>query len=209
MTGAMADMWDRRFTEQAWPSTPDPCLVGFADPQPPGSGVGLGVGTGRNSLWLAIKGWTMTLVDVLRKGLGQQAAQAANGQGATINAVHADVTTWRAPEGGFDLVIVSNLHLGTDTLPRVLDGAAHALGPGGQLDVVGHHISNLGHHGPPYAERLFTQDRLQRALAPNPRADILDARYRMAGQETRRTHMPGDAVVLAWTTKFANSGGGN
>lgn len=146
--------------------------------------------------------------DVSRIGLGQ-AARAAKSHSATINAVHADVTTWRAPEGGFDLVIVANLHLRTDTLSRVLDGAARALRPGGHLYLVGHHISNLGHHGPSSAERLLTEDRLRRALPPNLTADILDTRYRMAGQEARRLHMPGDAIVLAWTTKFANSGGGN
>ncbi|MDA8261431.1 MAG: class I SAM-dependent methyltransferase [Actinomycetota bacterium] len=208
MTGTTGDIWDRRFAERDWPGTPDPYLVEFADPLPPGNGLDLGAGPGRNSLWLAAKGWAMTLVDLSRIGL-EQAAQAAKRQGATFGTVHADVSSWRAQEGGFDLVIVANVHLGTETLSSVLDGAAHALRPGGNLYVVGHHISNLGRHGPPSPERLFTEDRLRRALPPNLRTDVLETRERKAGHETGRVQLSGDAVVLAWATKLVNSGRGN
>lgn len=67
-------MWDRRFAEQPCPTDPDPFLVGLAGALPTGRGLDFGAGPGRNSLWLAAKGWDMTLVDASKVGLEQAAA---------------------------------------------------------------------------------------------------------------------------------------
>lgn len=80
MTDA-GQMWDRRFSEHAWPSEPDPFLVELADDLPPGRGLDLGSGPGRNSLWLASKGWEMTLVDASRVALAQAEQRAAEAGG--------------------------------------------------------------------------------------------------------------------------------
>ena len=179
MTSGLGETWDRRFTEQPWPSTPDIHLVEFADTLPPGRGLDLGAGPGRNSLWLAAKGWAMTLVDVSRIGL-DQAARAAQNRGTPITPVQADVTAWHAQDADFDLAIVANLHLGAQTLTVVLDQAAHALRQGGHLYVVGRHISSVGRHGRTSPERLFTEGRLLRALPPDLKVDVLGTRDRMA-----------------------------
>ncbi len=193
-------MWDRRYAERAWPTDPDPYLVELAAPLPPGRGLDLGAGPGRNSLWLAAKGWDMTLVDVSRVGL-DQALAAAGALAATIAPMLADVYDWQPDAAGFDLVIVANLHPEPDALAVVLARATYALRPGGHLYAVGHHVSNLGRHGPPDRGRLFTADRLRGALPAGLRVDVLDTRPRAFGHD--RPDEPNESVVLTWATKLS------
>jgi SAM-dependent methyltransferase len=190
-------MWDRRFAEQAWPTDPDPYLMELARSLPPGRGLDLGAGPGRNSLWLAAKGWVMTLVDVSRVGL-DQALAAAGALAATIIPVHADVYDWQPDEASFDLAIVANLHPGADALPIVLARAAHALRPGGHLYVVGHHVGNQRRHGAD-PSRLFTAERLRAALPADLSVEVLGTRPRAFSGD--RPDEPDESVVLAWATK--------
>lgn len=193
------EIWDQRFAEHGWPTVPDQFLVELADPLPLGKGLDLGAGPGRNSLWLASKGWDMTLVDASIVGL-QQAEEAACALGTTITTVHADVTAWEFPQSEFDLVIVANLHPGADALADLLDRAAQALRPGGHLYVVGHHVNNLGHHGPPDASRLLTAERLRTALPVSLDLEMLDTRIRKA-DHGHGEDSSSDTVVLAWAAK--------
>jgi SAM-dependent methyltransferase len=194
VTSPAGEMWDQRFAEQPWPTDPDPYLVELAKSLPAGRGLDLGAGPGRNSLWLAAKGWDMTLVDVSRVGLDQALAAAV-----TISAVHADVYDWEPGEADFDLVIVANLHPGPDALATILARATAALRPGGHLYAVGHHVGNLARHGPPDPRRLFTTDRLRVALPTGLSVDVLDTRPRAFGDG--RPDRPNESVVLAWATK--------
>jgi SAM-dependent methyltransferase len=198
VTDLSGEMWDRRFAERAWPTDPDPYLVELAESLPPGRGLDLGAGPGRNSLWLAAKGWDMTLVDLSRVGL-DQALAAARAVAATIVPVHADVYDWQPDEADFDLVIVANLHPGPDALASVLARAGAALRIGGHLYAVGHHVGNLGRHGSTDPGRLFTADRLRAALPADLSVDVLDTRPRAFG--VGRPDRPNEAVVLAWATK--------
>jgi SAM-dependent methyltransferase len=206
------EKWDRRFAEQAWPTDPDPYLVDLAGDLAPGRGVDLGSGPGRNSLWLAANGWDMTLVDASTVGLHQATAR-AEAISVAVRTVHADVLAWQAGEAGYDLAVVANLHPGADELAAVLANAARALRPGGHLYVVGHHVANLGRHGPPDPDRLLTADRLHRALPADLAVQILDTRVRVTdqgpdgrlGDDGEAAH---DSIVLAWATKTVTSAGG-
>lgn len=211
MTSSPAERWDRRFAEQGWPTDPDPYLVALAGPLRPGRGLDLGAGPGRNSLWLAARGWDMTLVDVSGVGLDQAVAAAA-ALGVTISTVHADLYAWQPRAADFDLVIVANIHPRPDALAVVLARAAQALRPGGHLYVVGHHIANLGRHGPPDPDRLLTAERLRAALPADLTVEVLDTRRRAATHRDAAHHdadqqQPSDCVVLAWAVKPATPGG--
>lgn len=194
------ERWDRRFADQAWPTDPDPYLVELAGSLPAGRGLDLGAGPGRNSLWLAAKGWSMMLVDASGVGLAQATAAAA-ALGVSIAAVQADLTDWRPEATAFDLVIVANLHPGPAALRVVLADAATALRPGGHLYVVGHHTDNLGRHGPPDPERLFTPDRLRAGLPPALDIEVLETRRRRADHGHDDRAAGDDMVVLAWAAK--------
>jgi RNA polymerase sigma-70 factor (ECF subfamily) len=202
------EVWDRRFAEERWPSDPDPFLVELAQHLPAGRGLDLGSGPGRNSLWLAARGWDMVLLDASQVALGQAAA-AAGSLGVTITTVHADLAHWTPEEAHFDLVVVANLHPGPDALAAILHRASQALRPGGHLYLVGHHIAALGRHGPPDPERLFTDERLRAALPAELVVEVLETRDRRAdhghagsGDEGARR----DTVVVAWATRPSSPG---
>lgn len=193
-------MWDRRFTEKGWPTDPDPYLVELAGGLAAGRGLDLGAGPGRNSLWLARKGWDMTLVDASKAGL-DQAAAAAGALGVSVTTVCADLFDWRPEEAGYDLVIVANLHPGLNALATLLGRAAQALRPEGHLYVVGHHVTSLGHHGPRDPDRLLTTDRLGDALPAELDVEVLGTRERPTDHEAGEQASPADTVVVAWAVK--------
>jgi SAM-dependent methyltransferase len=196
------EIWDRRFSEHPWPSEPDPLLVELAGPLPPGRGVDLGSGPGRNSLWLAAKGWAMTLLDA--SGVALRAAEASAAETATsIETVHSDVRDWSPAARSSELVVVANLHPGPQVLPGVLAAAAHALVSGGHLFVVGHDLASLGRHGPPDPERLYTVERLREALPATVAVDLLERRKRVADDAGPLDAESTDVAVVVWATKRA------
>jgi len=204
---AIGGMWDRRFSEKPWPSDPDALLVELAASLPPGRGIDLGSGPGRNSLWLAAKGWDMTLLDSSGVALAQ-AEERAKEAGVPIKTVHEDVLGWRPAGPIYDLVVVANLHPGVDALGKVLAAAADALVAGGHLFVVGHDITSLGHHGPPDPDRLLSVERLSRALPRSVSVETLGLRARGADHAPAPDLPAADAnrpdvAVLAWATKRA------
>ena len=56
--------WDERYRSEGLKhSTPTPLLVEIASQLKPGRALDLACGTGRNAVWLAEHGWTVTAVD--------------------------------------------------------------------------------------------------------------------------------------------------
>jgi SAM-dependent methyltransferase len=194
--------WDQRFSQQPWPSDPDPFLVELAGPLPVGQALDLGSGPGRNSLWLAAEGWGVTLLDASGVALTQARERAADA-GTSIETVHADVLEWKPVHASYDLVIVANLHPGQAELSQVLTSAADALVVGGHLFVVGHDITTLGRHGPPDPDRLLTVERLSGALPATVSVEVLEQRHRHPDHERAPADAAPDLVVLAWATRRA------
>lgn len=199
MTSA-GEVWDRRFSEHAWPSEPDPFLVELAGPLPPGRGLDLGSGPGRNSLWLAKAGWEMTLLDASAVALAQAQARAARAS-VHIETIHGDVLGWRPDGPSYDLAIVANLHPGPEALAQVLASAAEALVIGGHLFVIGHDVANIGHHGPPDPDRLLTVERLSQALPATVCVEVLDRHSRKPDHTATPEAEAPDVAVLAWATR--------
>ena len=104
--------WDTRYAgeELVWSSTPNQFLVAEVQGLRPGKALDLGCGEGRNALWLAEQGWTVTGVDFSTVGLAK-AARLAEAGGVNVDWVQSDVLTWRPPAEGFDLVAVFYLQL--------------------------------------------------------------------------------------------------
>jgi SAM-dependent methyltransferase len=196
------DVWDRRFIEQSWPTEPDPFLVELARALPPGRSLDIGSGPGRNSLWLAAEGWTVTLVDASKVALDQARAR-AEGAGLQITTAHHDVFHWLPDHDSYELVIVANLHPGLESLTEVLASAADALVAGGHLYVVGHDITSLGRHGPPDPDRLLTVERLSHALPPAVSVEVLDRRASKPDHGLMPDAKENDTVVYAWAIKPA------
>ena len=67
LRGAMT--WDDRYRSGDYPAEPDPLVVRFVSPLPPGRALDLACGAGRHARWLAERGWEVTAVDNSREAL--------------------------------------------------------------------------------------------------------------------------------------------
>ncbi len=151
--------WDERYAgpELVWGAGPNRFVAEELAALPPGRAIDLGTGEGRNAIWLAERGFTVTAVDFSRVGLARAAGLAA-GRGVSVDWVHADLLDYRPTAGGYDLVLIAYVQLPADRLTALARTAAAALAPGGTLLAVGHDRDNLdrGHAGPKDPSVLWT-----------------------------------------------------
>jgi SAM-dependent methyltransferase len=151
--------WDERYAgpELVWGSGPNCFVAEELAALPPGRAIDLGTGEGRNAIWLAERGFTVTAVDFSRVGLARAAGLAA-GRGVSVDWVHADLLDYQPTPGGYDLVLIAYIQLPADRLTALALTAATALAPGGTLLAVGHDRDNLtrGHAGPKDLSVLWT-----------------------------------------------------
>jgi len=158
--------WDERYStsELIWTGRANQFVETHLADLEPGTAIDLGAGEGRNAVWLASRGWTVTAVDFSQVGL-DKAQQLASEHGVDIVTVQADATTW-LPDAPVDLVVLSYLQLPADQQRTVLEHAATWLAPGGTLFVIAHDRSNVdhGHGGPPSAEVCYSVDDTVAAL---------------------------------------------
>jgi SAM-dependent methyltransferase len=158
--------WNRKHGEAGplFGVEPNRFLVAEVSGLPPGDALELACGAGRNAVWLAERGWTVTGVDFSDIAL-ENARRLAAERGAEVEWVDADLLAWE-PEGEFDLVAVLYLQLPPDERRAVLSRAAAVLAPGGTLLVVGHHSDNLEHGsgGPKDQRVLFTPEEVAAEL---------------------------------------------
>jgi SAM-dependent methyltransferase len=160
--------WDERYGGDGllWRADPNRFLVAEVAELPPGRALDVACGEGRNAVWLAGQGWTVTGVDFSRVAL-DKARRLADSHGVTVEWVNADVGDWEPPAGRYDLVVVFYLHLPAERRRAVHARAASALAPGGTMLVVGHDLANLdgGHGGPQDPAVLFTHEDVASDLA--------------------------------------------
>jgi SAM-dependent methyltransferase len=157
--------WDERYsgTDLVWTAEANRFVVQECSDLPPGSALDLACGEGRNAVWLAGRGWSVTGVDWSGVGLTKGAKLAAAVDTA-VDWVHADVLTWTPPTT-YDLVLLAYLQVGAADRQLAMNVAAAATAPGGSVLVVAHDLSNLsgGVGGPQNPEVLW---RIEDAAAP-------------------------------------------
>jgi SAM-dependent methyltransferase len=138
------ERWDERYgvEELIFKSEPNRFLVEEVESLSPGRALDLACGEGRNSVWLASKGWRVTGVDFSPVGLAK-AMRFASERSLEAEWVEADVVEWQPPRAAFDLVLVMYLHLPAGQRRKVLANATAALVPGGVLFVIAHDRTNL------------------------------------------------------------------
>lgn len=141
-----ATEWDERYRSQelVWSVEPNRFVEAETAALAPGRALDVAAGEGRNSIWLAGKGWRVTAVDFSEVGLekGRHLAEQA-GVSDRIDWVAQDLRSWSPEPETFDLVVVAYLHLGAEALASVIHRVAAGLVPGGRLVVVGHDRANL------------------------------------------------------------------
>lgn len=154
-----AAAWDERYraTEMLWSAGPNQFVASRLSEREPGRGVDLGSGEGRNAIWLADLGWEMVAVD-----FSAVAVERGRSRSDLVTFVEADVFTWEPePEAlGLDLVLIAYLQVESSRLESLVRKSSTWLGPGGELFMIGHDLSNLdeGVGGPQVPEILWELD---------------------------------------------------
>jgi SAM-dependent methyltransferase len=168
MASAMgADAWDERYqrADSVWGAAPNRFVREVFGGRESGRVLDLACGEGRNALWLAGLGWSVTTVDFAPTAVerGRAAAEAA---GLDVTWVTEDVLTYRPAAGTFDAVLLAYLQLSADPMATVLARAADAVAPGGLVMVVGHDLRNLaeGVGGPQDPEVLYAPSEIAECL---------------------------------------------
>jgi SAM-dependent methyltransferase len=191
-TSDMRSLWDARYEAKGalWGAEPNQFLAEIAEVLEPGTALDLGCGQGRNSLWLASRGFEVTGLDLSSVAIEQATAVAAElDLDASFGSV--DLTTWDPAGRVWGLVVLTYLHLSHERRPVVHAAARRAVAPGGRLVVIAHHLDNLenGVGGPPVPELLFTEQQLA--------GDFSDLNI-LRNEKVIRTTDEGDAIDLVF-----------
>ncbi len=135
--------WDERYRgdDLVWTDTPNQFLVAEAVELPAGRAVDLACGEGRNSIWLAERGWTVTGVDFSSVGLAK-AKRFADLREVEVTWVESAIEAWSPPTDGFDLAVMLYLQLPRPARAVALARAVSAVATGGTLLVVAHDVDN-------------------------------------------------------------------
>lgn len=167
LDGMDADAWDARYrdVELVWGHEPNQFVRCQCAALPPGVAVDLACGQGRDTLWLARRGWQATGVDFSSVAIERARALTSQEEPAVTRRLRwqvDDVTTLRIDAGSVDLMIISYLHLPPDQFAAVVVAAAEAVSTDGHLVMVGHDRRNLleGVSGPQDESLLYDPVRL-------------------------------------------------
>jgi SAM-dependent methyltransferase len=115
--------WDARYRETLGGMEPSPILQDYWNFAPLGRALDIACGNGRNSLFLAEKGFVVDAVDISTVVINHLA-----GKNRNINPICADLDTWSLPKSRYDL-IVNIRFLDRGLFPLIKEG----LKPGGVL----------------------------------------------------------------------------
>jgi thioredoxin reductase/SAM-dependent methyltransferase len=168
-----AGFWDDRYgsTARVWSGNPNVQLVASVSELSPGTALDVGSGEGADAIWLALRGWQVTAVDISQIALDRAAAEAARAGVDGIRWQAGDLLTWDPAPEQYDLVSAQFIHLPGEARAALHQRLAAAVRPGGMLLIVGHHPSihqtTFGgahrHHRP---ELFYTAEEVAATLDP-------------------------------------------
>ena len=103
-TDSARDLWNDNFRQDiGFEHNPNRLLAAVIDGVTPGTALDVATGQGRNAVFLATKGWTVTAIDIADEGL-RRAREAAAAQHVALDAVQADAETYDYGIAKWDLV---------------------------------------------------------------------------------------------------------
>jgi len=162
-----SQQWDERYsgTEFEWTTRPNQFVAAELADLPPGRALDLAAGEGRNTVWLAERGWRVTAVDFSRVGLekGRKLSAARGVDEARVDWIVADLRDYEPERDSYDLALIAYFQASPDVRAAVLARAAAALARGGTAFVVGHDLTNLteGAGGPQDPDVLYTPEAIR------------------------------------------------
>jgi SAM-dependent methyltransferase len=157
--------WDERYatSELVWSATPNQFVEAELSDLKPGRALDVACGEGRNTLWLADRGWDVTAVDFSLAGLDKGRTlqtRHEHGRDLHIDWVHGDVLTHDFGQEVFDLAVVAYLQLDADERHTAVRRAFGSLAVEGTFFLVAHDSTNLteGTGGPQDPSVLYTAE---------------------------------------------------
>jgi len=159
-SGMSRAMWDERYGRPgfAYGHAPNDFLVGVADRLPStGRALCLAEGEGRNAVFLAQRGLTVTAVDQSPVGLAKARTWAAEAK-VDLETVATDLADFSIAPASFELIVAIWCHLPQPLRGRVHRDAVQGLVPGGVLVLEAYTPAQLALRtgGPPVPELLVT-----------------------------------------------------
>lgn len=140
--------WDEYYatTQPAWGAPPDELLVEVATSLPRGAAVDFGCGEGRNSLWLATRGWTVTAIDSSQVAIDRAREIAANAPRTVRERLdyRTESAADTALERQYELALIFDIHVPEGELRAIVNRAISALKPDGILMISGFDKSDSG-----------------------------------------------------------------
>ncbi|NLE82435.1 MAG: class I SAM-dependent methyltransferase [Rhodococcus sp.] len=179
-----AHAWDERYSQNdlVWGSPPNAVVVEQLTALPHGRALDLACGEGRNSLWLATRGWHVTGIDYSSVAIDKARTLASRSPRSVRERLDyrtGDITDAEWGES-YDLALLIYVHLPRSQRNHAVRRAIDSLKPDGILMILGHDSSNLEHGvgGPQDPEILYTPEDLTHDLADAVRIDISERRLR-------------------------------
>lgn len=163
------NFWDQRFSEPGYKYglEPNAFLCRQSSRLAPASQILVpGDGEGRNGVWLAEQGHTVTSVDYSVIGL-RKAQDLAASRGVCLTTHCVDLTDWEPEASSLDAVVLIYTHLPGAIRQHAHRRLAQGLRPGGWLLLEAFHPEQLAHTsgGPKDADMLYTPEQLDADFA--------------------------------------------
>ena len=153
-----------------------------------------GDGEGRDGVWLAEQGWSVTSLDYSQEGIAKT-QQLATQRGVALETICADASQWDYPEAHFDLIVLFYFHLPREAAKVAHRGCVKALRPGGRLILEGFRKEQmpLSSGGPRVEDWVYSAEEI------NEDFGTLDARIsRAVGRVLREGRLHGSAAVYQY-----------
>ena len=167
----------------------------------PGTAVDIACGEGRNALWLAEQGWTVTALDFSKVAI-HKARQIAEQRDVEVNWLVEDAASFELPIQAYDLVVLSYLHTNPAERKTWLPNAVNSVKQAGTFIYIGHDPSNIhsGVGGPQNPNLLPAVDEIASALS-GFRVDVASVVERpIVNEPGHRAELTGtalDSLVIA------------
>ncbi|MEO1055709.1 MAG: class I SAM-dependent methyltransferase [Actinomycetota bacterium] len=162
---AAAPKWDARYQadEYVFGTAPAQFMTAHATLFEPGQrALVVADGEGRNSVWLAQQGLTVTAMDISSIGADKARALASE-RGVAVDVEVADVLTWDWEPDAYDVVVAVFIQfLLAEQRGPVFEGMVRTLRPGGRLLLHGYRPEQIAYAtgGPPLEECMYTEELL-------------------------------------------------
>lgn len=170
MTNEALARWNERFSASGYlfGTAPNRFLASARHLLRPGlRALAVADGEGRNGVWLAQQGLTVTSVDFSPVAL-EKARKLAEQAGVAIETVETDLAGWAWPPAAYDVVVAIFIQFAPPPMrAKLFAGIRETLKPQGLLILEGYRPQQVdyGTGGPPTRENMYTRELLETAFA--------------------------------------------